>query len=122
MMVLGRLSRDLRRRSFSSAAKGLQGVKAGESAICTVGLGSGLNYRGYAIEDLAEKCCFEEVAHLLLKEKLPNRAELQEYTALIAAGRQLPPPVCAVLEQFPRTATRWTCCALASPCWHAWSL
>ena len=38
----------------------MQGVKAGESAVCTVGLGSGLNYRGYAIEDLAEKCCFEE--------------------------------------------------------------
>lgn len=88
-------------RAFAVAAKGMQGVKAGESAVCTVGLGSGLNYRGYAIEDLAEKCCFEEVAHLLLREKLPNRAELQEYTALIAAGRQLPPPVCAVLEQLP---------------------
>ena len=32
---------------------GLAGVTAGSSAICTCGLGNGLNYRGYAIQDLA---------------------------------------------------------------------
>ena len=37
---------------------GLAGVVAGDSAISTVGLGTGLNYRGYSIEDLSENCCF----------------------------------------------------------------
>ena len=31
-----------------------------------------LRYRGYAIEDLASKCLFIEVAYLLLHNKLPN--------------------------------------------------
>jgi 2-methylcitrate synthase len=40
---------------------GLAGVTAGQSAICTCGLGNGLNYRGYDIADLALKADFEEV-------------------------------------------------------------
>jgi len=35
---------------------------AGDSAISTVGIGYGLNYRGYSIEDLANFASFEEVA------------------------------------------------------------
>jgi citrate synthase len=35
-----------------------------------------LRYRGYAIEDLAEKCTFLEVAYLLLKGELPSEANL----------------------------------------------
>ena len=46
---------------------GLAGISAGDSSISTVGLGMGLNYRGYDINDLAEHCCFEEVLHLLLR-------------------------------------------------------
>ena len=45
---------------------GLAGITAGDSAISTVGLGMGLNYRGYDINDLAAHCSFEEVVHLLL--------------------------------------------------------
>ena len=53
----------------------LSGVVAGETAICTVGKeGMGLTYRGYSINDLAEKAAFEEVAFLLLYGHLPNRA------------------------------------------------
>ena len=41
---------------MSNSSAGLAGVNAGESAIATVGKeGQGLNYRGYSIEDLAEK-------------------------------------------------------------------
>lgn len=58
------------------ASKGLAGIVAGDSAISTVGLGVGLNYRGYNIEDLAKNCIFEEVAHLLLFGNLPTKAEL----------------------------------------------
>ena len=40
-----------------SSAGGLRGQSAGSTAICTVGkAGVGLTYRGYSIEDLAEKC------------------------------------------------------------------
>ena len=44
---------------------GLRGQVAGETALSTVGKeGKGLTYRGYAIEDLAEKATFEEVAYM----------------------------------------------------------
>ena len=56
------------------ATKGLAGIVAGDSAISTVGLGVGLNYRGYNIEDLAKNCIFEEVVHLLLFGTLPTKA------------------------------------------------
>jgi len=45
---------------------------AGKSAISTVGLGYGLNYRGYSIDELADKSTFEEVAYLLLVGELPT--------------------------------------------------
>jgi citrate synthase len=42
-----------------------------------------LRYRGYPIEELAEKCTFLEVAYLLLNGELPTEAELAEWTALV---------------------------------------
>ena len=85
--------------------RGLVGVYADESAICTVGLsGMGLNYRGYAIEELAEHCEFEEVAYLLLYGRLPTRRERDEYVARLAPMRALPPALCTILEQLPATA------------------
>ena len=45
---------------------------AGNSSISTVGLGSGLNYRGYSIKDLAKESSFEEVGYLLLIGRLPD--------------------------------------------------
>lgn len=53
--------------------KGLANVIAGESKISTVGLGTGLNYRGFNIKELAQKSTFEEVAYLLIHNKLPNK-------------------------------------------------
>ena len=38
-----------------------------------------LRYRGYPIEQLAEKCSYLEVAYLLLKGELPTEPELQEW-------------------------------------------
>ena len=59
---------------------GLRGQSAGETSICTVGVtGSGLTYRGYDVVDLAENTTFEEVAYLLLHEKLPSSQELKDY-------------------------------------------
>src|SRR6478609_9671071 len=39
-----------------------------------------LRYRGYAIEDLAEKSSFIEVAYLLIFGELPNKQQLEKFT------------------------------------------
>lgn len=81
---------------------GLAGVVAGRSAICTVGQeGIGLHYRGYGIDELAEHASFEEVAHLLIHNKLPNKAELEEYRRRLSGLRELPKALCTVLEAIP---------------------
>src|SRR5438552_2710174 len=83
---------------------GLAGVVAGRTAICTVGKeGMGLTYRGYSIEELAEKAGFEEVAFLLLYGHLPNRSELKGYGDKLRSMRGLPSSLKMVLEQLPAT-------------------
>jgi len=80
----------------------LSGVAAGNTALCTVGkTGNDLHYRGYDILDIATHCEFEEIAHLLVHEKLPNRAELAAYKAKLQSLRVPPPAVLTVLEQLP---------------------
>lgn len=82
----------------------LSGVPAGNTAICTVGhTGNDLHYRGYDIADLAREATFEEVAHLLIHERLPNAAELESYRRRLTTLRTLPPALCAALEQLPAT-------------------
>lgn len=80
----------------------LSGTIAGNSAICTVGrTGNDLHYRGYDILDLARAASFEEVAHLLIHERLPDRGQLAAYRTRLAARRGLPAAVRTVLEQLP---------------------
>jgi len=80
----------------------LSGVVAGNTALCTVGRsGNDLHYRGYDILDLAHRTEFEEVAHLLIHGKLPDRAELRAYKQKLRALRGLPLQVQAVLEALP---------------------
>ena len=84
---------------------GLAGVSAGATALCTVGKeGAGLTYRGYDIYDLADNATFEEVAHLLLKGKLPNQSELDAYIASLKTLRGLPDQLKQVLEMIPADA------------------
>ena len=83
----------------------LSGVEAGSTALCTVGRGGNdLHYRGYDILDVAEQCEFEEIAHLLVHEKLPTQAELARYKTRLKSLRGLPAPVKAALEQIPASA------------------
>jgi len=83
----------------------LSGVPAGNTALCTVGrTGNDLHYRGYDILDFADQAQFEEVAYLLVHEKLPSARELTEYKARLRALRGLPKPLKAALEQLPKTA------------------
>jgi 2-methylcitrate synthase len=80
----------------------LSGVTAGNTALCTVGTtGNDLHYRGYDILDIATTCEFEEIAYLLVHEKLPNRAELGAYKARLKGLRGLPGGVLTALEQLP---------------------
>jgi 2-methylcitrate synthase len=80
----------------------LSGVTAGNTALCTVGkTGNDLHYRGYDILDIATECEFEEIAYLLVHEKLPNRAELAAYKTKLKSLRVLPAAVTTVLEQLP---------------------
>ena len=80
----------------------LSGTTAGNTAICTVGrTGNDLHYRGYDILDIAETCEFEEVAYLIVHEKLPNQAELDAYKTKLKSMRDLPETVKTVLEQLP---------------------
>jgi 2-methylcitrate synthase len=83
----------------------LSGVLAGNTALCTVGRsGNDLHYRGYDILDFADTAEFEEVAHLLVHEKLPNAAELTRYKKKLRALRGLPAQVRSALEQIPASA------------------
>ncbi len=84
---------------------GLEGVPAGESALCQIDEGeAGLRYRGYAITDLADQATFEEVAFLLLLGKLPTRKELDDFRAQVHAHWALPGPVEAFLGVVPPDA------------------
>jgi len=84
-------------------AGGLAGISAGETALCTVGKeGAGLTYRGYDIYDLAENATFEEVAYLLLRGKLPNKIELDNYISRLKNMRGLPDQLKTVLEMTPK--------------------
>jgi len=83
----------------------LSGVIAGNTALCTVGrTGNDLHYRGYDILEIATVCEFEEIAHLLIHERLPNRAELDAYKAKLRSLRGLPATLRSVLELLPASS------------------
>ncbi|MDB5458832.1 MAG: 2-methylcitrate synthase [Caulobacteraceae bacterium] len=80
----------------------LSGIVAGETALCTVGrTGNDLHYRGYDILEFADQAEFEEIAFLLVHERLPNVAELKAYKAKLKALRGLPAAVKTALEAIP---------------------
>ena len=93
-------ARKTRQPSYSP---GLEGVVAGESALCLVDEGeSGLLYRGYGIGDLAEHSTFEEVAYLLLFGNLPTVQEISNFSARLHDQSSLPRAVEAFLDVVPR--------------------
>jgi 2-methylcitrate synthase len=81
----------------------LSGIVAGSTSLCSVGKsGNDLHYRGFDIYDLASKCEFEEVAFLLIHEKLPNKKELSDYKLKLKSLRGLSKTVRMVLEALPK--------------------
>src|SRR5258706_7547361 len=85
-----------------SYSPGLEGVIAGETAISTVE--TGLTYRGYAIEELAEKSTYEEVAYLVLYGELPTPTQSAEFRARLGAAANVPPEIIETLRKIPATA------------------
>ena len=69
---------------------GLDGIIAGESAICSVQAETGLHYYGYGIEAIANQIPFEQVAWLLLHGEMPTAPELKEFSRQLATSAALP--------------------------------
>src|SRR5438046_6045364 len=82
---------------------GLEDVIAARSAVCTIdGAAGRLYYRGYEIGDLAGAVPFEDVTQLLWFGELPAPDAARAFRALLAAARELPPPLVALLRGLPR--------------------
>ena len=78
---------------------GLEGVIAGETAISTIT--GGLSYRGYSIDDLAERSTFPEVAYLLLHGELPNEEQLADFKAILDESAEVDRSILELLGSVP---------------------
>lgn len=63
-----------------------------------------LRYRGYSIEELAEKSSFLEVSYLLINGKLPTAEELAKFQAGIKSHTMIHEDMRKILEGFPSNA------------------
>jgi citrate synthase len=85
--------------------KGLAGVYADTTAISMVNPGTNsLTYRGYPVQELTQRCSFEEVAYLLWHGELPTPDQLAAQNRAERAQRSLDPVIAATLKGLPLTA------------------
>jgi len=63
-----------------------------------------LRYRGYSIEELAEKADFLEVAFLLIYGELPNKKQLDKLLSDINENSLIDEDIKKILENFPKSA------------------
>ena len=83
--------------------KGLMGVTVDETGISKVMPEiNSLTYRGYAAQDLCDKCSFEEVAYLILHGDLPTRKELKKFEREEREYRKLSRSLIKIIEQMPK--------------------
>ena len=84
---------------------GLRGVTVADTKISFIDGEQGiLIYRGYRVEELAEKSSFIETAYLLLNGMLPDAAQLDTFSRQIAGARQVPGFLFESLKRWPREA------------------
>ncbi len=84
---------------------GLRGVPVADTKISFIdGLKGILIYRGYRIEELAEKSSFVETAYLLLNGTLPRTKELEQFNAELVASRKLPDFILKSFRNWPKNA------------------
>ncbi|HLS62230.1 MAG TPA: bifunctional 2-methylcitrate synthase/citrate synthase [Ruania sp.] len=85
--------------------KGLNGVVVDVTAISKVNPETNsLLYRGYPVQDLAARCSFEEVAHLLLRGELPSAEELKEFQQQERSLRPLDERTKTLIDSLPTSA------------------
>jgi len=87
-----------------AAPRGLEGVVATTTAICSVEDGK-LQYRGYSIDELAGKAEYEEVAYLLLNGDLPSKEQLRDFKAELTKHRTISPFLRQILQEMSESGT-----------------
>ena len=81
---------------------GLEGIPVTKSSICEIdGQKGKLLYRGYSIEELAQKSSFLETAFLLIWGELPTAKELNNFEAEVQMHRRLSFRVRDMMKCFP---------------------
>ena len=82
--------------------KGLAGVVVDTTAISkVVPETNSLTYRGYAVQDLAAHCSFEQVAYLLWHGELPTEQQLALFSQRERASRRLDRSMLSLLAKLP---------------------
>ena len=95
--------------------KGLAGVVADATAVSKVNAETNsLLYRGYPVQELAEKCSAEEVALLLWNGELPSAEELEAFRTLERENRALTPELKRVIDELPTTCHPMDVCRTAA--------
>ena len=85
--------------------KGLLGIVVDETTISQVMPDiNSLTYRGYAVQDLCEKCSFEEVAYLVLNGELPNKRQLKNFIKEERLDRKLSKEILSDIRKMPKKA------------------
>ncbi|MCA1960235.1 MAG: citrate (Si)-synthase [Desulfomonile sp.] len=84
---------------------GLRGVTVADTKISFIDGEKGvLIYRGYRIEDLADRSSFIEVAYLLLNGYLPPKGEVEAFERKVVEARDVPTYVFDALRTLPKTS------------------
>ncbi|MDZ7628060.1 MAG: bifunctional 2-methylcitrate synthase/citrate synthase [Parvularculaceae bacterium] len=84
---------------------GLAGVVADDTAVSKVmPETNSLTYRGYAVQDLATKCRWEEVAYLIWNKELPTAAQLGAFNAHEKRERGISPDLLKLIRMLNRQA------------------
>ena len=85
--------------------KGLLGIVVDETTIShVVPELSTLTYRGYTVQELCDKCDFEEVAYLVLNGDLPNKQQLKKFIKNERSERKLSKQILANIQKMPKNA------------------
>jgi 2-methylcitrate synthase len=85
--------------------KGLMGIVVDETTISQVMPEiNSLTYRGYKVQDLCEKCVFEEVAYLVLNGELPRSKELKKFINEERNNRKLSKQILNDIKNMPKKA------------------
>ena len=83
--------------------KGLLGIIVDETTVSQVAPDiNSLTYRGYTVQDLCEKCSFEEVAYLVLNKELPNKTQLNKFKKRLEENRNITINLREIVKHMPK--------------------